>query len=257
MTEFLVFAHKRLIAEEKGIVALLTLGFMTFIGFTSLLVLWGLSYTSGAYTTLYGATQAAAYASVSQVDVAAQSSAQPSFDCGDNFNSSVSGGSAVCTQGRTAQAARDLLSSQVPCSKAPYGLHYCSDGSGNVKLLDDALNPSNGILAYEVAYAPGAAFVADSQHNCDNFDPQGQRICWTNPYAAIAVTSHNYSSGVVVATQATIPFFPGCNLDSYLKAFFPHRGAGLPNICRVTFLVTVPASVGQQEPFPGTNQNPS
>jgi hypothetical protein len=226
----------------------MTLLFMMFVGFTSLFILWGLSYTSGAYTTLYGATQAAAYAAASQVDLGSGALGQPPFDCGSGWDSSTSasGPYPVCQTGRTFQAAQDLLASQFPCNgRVPYGLRYCADGSGNVQ-MGDGSHVSNGILAYEIAVAPGAALKADT--SCSGFtvinaaeSQQAQRTCWQNPYSAATVRAFNYSSGVVVVTTASIPFVPGCTSSRFL--FCP----------QLLILTAVPASVGQQQPFTGTN----
>lgn len=245
--------HMACVRTEEGVVALLTLIFMMFIGFTSLTILWGLSYTSGAYTTLYGATQAAAYSAASQVDFGGAGLAQPPFDCGTNWSSSLAGSPPSCVDGKTAEAARGLLRAQLPCSGGPYGLRYCPSNppAGNVQLIDENGHISNGILAYEIAIAPGAAQAADP--DCDGLasantpEAQGQRTCWRNPYASAgsnpygvsAVGAPNYSSGVVVVAVASIPFVPGCSLAQ---------------ICpQLQLLAAVPASTGQQQPFTGTN----
>jgi hypothetical protein len=237
--------------DEQGVIALLTLLFIMTVGLLSLMIVWALGYTSGAYTTLYGAAQSAAYAAASEVNPGAGSSfSQPPFDCGSGFSSTPAGSSVVCTNGRAATAARALLTSELSPSNSagngapPYGLSYSQGGGGTVQLLDGNGNAIDGVLAYEIALPPGAAHNSDPNCVGTAADPSGGnpiRSCWTNPASDFGVADFNYSSGIVVIARATVKM-PMC--PQFL----------LQGLCNYTITVSVPARIGQQQVFPSFNK---
>lgn len=245
--------RSRLAQEEDGIVALLTFLFIMTIGVVVLFTLWGLSYTSGAYTTLYGATQAAAYSAASEVTFAPSNSTiqQLPFQCNSTPN---------CTSGRTAEAAKALLRvALAPTSggaigeDGPYGLHYPGGSElGSVRLLDENGNQMDGVLAYEIQIPPGAAAQLDPNCNGSAFDEGGEsviRTCWANPFPDFGVQDENYVSGVVVVAEAFVPFIPACDGRNW------SIGNLSINLCPVVRIRTsVAARSGQQQPFGGTNE---
>jgi hypothetical protein len=229
---FLVERACRRGRDEGGVIALLTLGFMTSVGFLLLFLLWSAGYTAGARTTLYGAAQSAAYAAASEVNYGGdQAHAQPMFDCGTGFDTTDTTASPICVNGRTANAARQAMAASL--SRGSYGLNF----GANVQLVDVGGNVINGVYAFEVGMAPGAAFVADP--SCNGSVLQGTipiRTCWKNPAANVQVRDSNFSSGIVVVAQATVTL-PMCP-----------RGL-LGNICDQTIRVSVPARTAQQQVF--------
>lgn len=200
--------------DERGIIALMTLIFMMNCGFFVLLMIWAIGYQSAASTNLYGATQAAAYAAASEVELgnATQSGYQLTFDCG-NFDSTLAGSSTRCTGGRTAEAARASMAAHLAPGakgKARFGLTY---PNGTVELVDENGSAFDGVLAFEIPYPSGAAYLVDD--NCSgSATPDGAvtaiRTCWRNPTTDFGVADPNYVSGVVVIARASIPLFPGC-----------------------------------------------
>lgn len=241
----------RLVKEEEGIVALLTFLFMMTIGIIVLFTLWGLAYTSGAYTTLYGATQAAAYAAASEVRFVPEggTTSQLPFQCSSTPH---------CTSGRTSETAKQLLAAALERGPAnsglirrdgPYGLSY----PGTVRLLDENGNGMDGVLAYEVQIPPGAAAELDPACGGSVIDPENGsrtiRTCWVNPFPDFGVQDQNYVSGVVVIAEATIPFVPTCDGLNW------SIGDLNVNLCpRVRIRASVPARSGQQQSFSGTNE---
>lgn len=250
---FYSLARSRMAQEEEGIVAILTFLFIATIGIVALFALWGLSYTSGAYTTLYGATQAAAYSAASEVTFAPGDSTiqQLPFQCNSTPN---------CTSGATAQAAKALLGAALAPTgggaigvAGPYGLHYPGGGEpGSVRLLDAAGNQMDGILAFEIQIPPGAAAQLDPDCNGSVIDANGEssiRTCWANPFPDFGVQDQNYVSGVVVVAETVIPFVPLCSGRNW------SIGSLSVDLCPMVRLrVSVAARSGQQQAFGGTNE---
>lgn len=187
---------------ESGAILLLTVVFMMTVGVAAIVVLWGMGYTAGAYEELYSATQSAAYAAATEVSYGQTSengNAQLQFDCGAAVLP-------ACDQGRSYEAATSLLNAQL---KGKFGLTY----PGNVELLDQSLQPTNSILAYQIPVTPALAQSLDPTCIGTVTPPDGQPFtsCWTIPGTSSAIDK-NYISGVVVADQATIQLIPGCHI---------------------------------------------
>lgn len=227
----LLLEQLRRTGREEGAVALLTLVFMMTVGMVMVIVLFGMSYVSAAHTTLYQATQAAAYAAANEIVTPANGggTSQLPFDCGPNFDWAQP--SPVCTSGRTAQAAKTLLSDTLNGAGGKFGLSF----PGSVRLVDTSGNTVDGPLAYYVSDSAGVAQAEDP--GCGGIYGN-TRTCWTNPVGDIGVGDSNYVSGVVVITQATVPFVPGCT--SWICPTF-------------TIQVAVSARAGQV--IPGKNYN--
>jgi hypothetical protein len=222
--------HARRSRSEEGVVALLTLIFLSTVGLLLLYLLFVVGFVSGAHTELYGATQSAAYASASEVRFGDPGNRQPPFNCQPGFDSTLAGSSPRCAGGRTARAAREVLREQL---NGRYGLRY----GQNVITLDEEGNPFDGVLAYEIALPPGAAKEADPV--CFGYYDAGERrlrTCWTNP-GVEGVQDFNYNAGVIVRTRAQVEV-PACP-DLFLRG-----------LCRVRLEVSIPARAGQQLPRP-------
>lgn len=218
---------------QAGAVALLTLVFMLTLGLASMMMLWGIGYSAGAYTTLYAATQAAAYAAVSEVSLeGAGAGAQLPFDCGASFDALAA--EPVCRDGNAGLAAKLMLGIAL---RGQFGLSY----PGAVRLVDSAGNEIDGVLAFYIPLAPGVARAADP--GCSGIvatENARVRSCWRNPGRIFGqaagdffVSDPNYLSGIVAITEAEIPFPPSC------------RSALCPTI---TLRVAVAARQGQQLP---------
>lgn len=232
----LIFSRLRA-SRERGVFAMVTLIFMGTMGLALLSVLWGLTYATAVGNTMYGATQAAAYAAANQVDFSGGSSAgQLPYDCGAGFDPAVD--QPRCTGGSTAAIARQVLQGSL---HGQLQLTY----PGNVQLIDETGAPFDGVLAYQINRAPGDAYnisqaIGDTscqvpvQFNSDN--GENERICWRNPLGDIFSRDRepNWVSGVVVITQVQLPFFPYCRTSWFCPT--------------MTYRYAIAARQGQQTP---------
>jgi hypothetical protein len=243
MTNYLDILLKRIAllksrsSEEEGIAMILTIVFLMTAGMVMIFMIWGIAYTTSVQTRLYGATQVASYAAVNEVVFAggygASPGVQPPFACNNGGLDEPTNSNPVCDSGQAADTARTLLQASL---QGQLGLSYATDGSGNVQLLDAQGNVTNGILAYQVGVGSGAARSVDPGcAGTAEIDSTTYRTCWLNPGRDLFNGGQkNYSSGVVVITKVTVPFVPGCN--------------SLILCPRFTFINSVPATVGQQNP---------
>jgi hypothetical protein len=231
----MIFSRMRTV-RDRGIFAMVTLIFMGTMGLALLSVLWGLTYATAVGNTLYGATQAAAYAAANQVDFSVPTGGQLPYDCGSGFDPAAE--QPRCTTGPTADVARQVLQGSL---HGQLELSY----PGNVQLIDETGAAFDGVLAYQIDKAPGDAHaisVALKDDTCQfpvQFNPesgQNERLCWRNPLGDIFSRDRepNWVSGVVVITQVSLPFFPYCKTSWFCPT--------------MTYRYAVAARQGQQTP---------
>lgn len=232
----LIFARLHA-TRDRGIFAMMTLIFMGTMGLALLAVLWGFAYATAVGNTLYGATQAAAYAAANQVDFTSNSSGgQLPYDCGGGYDTTAD--QPHCTGGSTADIARQVLQGSL---HGQLELRY----PGNVQLIDGSGASFDGILAYQIDASPGEArniSLAIGDPTCqvpiytNPDDGTSERVCWRNPLGDIFSRDRepNWISGVVVITQVQLPFFPYCKTSWFCPT--------------MTYRYAVAARQGQQTP---------
>jgi hypothetical protein len=194
----LLLAIKKRLQNQTGAVALMTLGYMIACGMICLVTLWGIANATGAYNTLYGVTQSAAYAAASQTDpTSIGETGTVRFLCD---------GSAVeCRSGATFNAAQNAaitgLSAGVP---GRFGLTY---GVAQFTDLNGNYTGSPLIYAYSPVVSPGEAETYfNDTGSCTRYNAETQQeslICWDLNDAVSS--SVNFEPGVAVYMRAEIP----------------------------------------------------
>jgi hypothetical protein len=199
MLLFAFVAARRKLKDQRGAVALMTLGYLITCGLICLLTLWGIANATGAYNALYGVTQSAAYAAASATESPAGTSDSLTFQCGGTPSPSGD-----CTSGEAFTAAQDAavtgLSSGVP---GRFGLVY----GANASLTDSNGNAANIIYAYSPAGTPAENqdFFAKTG-KCTQVNPDTGAVilaCW-RLQDSVASTA-NFEPGTAVYMRADIP----------------------------------------------------
>ena len=233
--------------REAGAIALATLAFMIVLGLVSIVTLWSIAYATGAYNSLYAATQSAAYAAVGQTVPGISGTGQGQLDFNCNSGNTGTAGNPVCGSGHVINIVNAIFSASFPQSGGGpgYGLTWDNNAGGTVQLTDATFAPnSDAVYAYYIEDSSGAAkaaWAADG-HNCAptlNGVPQ-PLLCWSiseqgaaGGAGAVTAPAPQFVSGVAVYTAAIIPL-PVC-----LASFCAH----------VTLHVAVAASEAQAQPL--------
>jgi hypothetical protein len=235
------------LVREEGAIALATLAFMIVLGLVAIVTLWSIAYATGAYNSLYEASQSAAYAAVGQTVPTASGSSvsQLDFNCNGGLDPGTDG-NYICTGGTVMAVVDATFTASFPAPNggvAPgFGLSWDDANTGEVQLANNNFQPANEVYAYYISQTPGAAeaewkAASPSEPACPAYyslDGITQDlICWgvteTNAAGPIGGDPH-FSSGVVIYTIARVKI-PGC--------FF----------CSTTSLdIAVAASQSQQTP---------
>ena len=242
----IAIAHR--LRRQRGVISLLTLGFMVGAGMTLLVTLWGIARVTGAFNTLYTANEAASYAALSASDVEPGGLIKVRCQNLDDTICKRTGAGASITGDDALSAAEAVMEKSL--QSRPFGLCYDGEiggtcrGPGEVKLIADfAGSPAPSIKVFNMG-----GTSRDQILRClDSFgqskipanqdlkpSPSGGIDCWgLGEYGQ--VYSPNFNTGVITRAKAEIEFFPGCL-----------NGA----ICPSTE-VRVASSASQDQPVPG------
>jgi hypothetical protein len=224
----LLVAARARARREDGAVALATLAFMIVLGLVSIITLWSIAYATGAYNSLYAATQSAAYAAVGQTVPATPNSSQGQldFNCNPEPNAGT-GGNPVCDGGNVMAIVNATFTASFPAPNSGilsgFGLTWNDAQGGSVQLADANNAPISGptyVYAYFVPDTPGAAraaWLAQGSGSCPATVTLGglgqpQFLCWSVREQAGAYGiggTDQFSSGVIIRTFAQIKI-PGC-----------------------------------------------
>jgi hypothetical protein len=228
---------KKSIRNEEGVIALLTLGFFMACGLVLIVLLWGISFATGAYNTLYISTQSAARSAAQVTERQSGNSQQPSFACDSGpaimSNRFTCGGPVALDKNDSFDAAYESLNAAlnpgqngqdgVPGRFGLIGPGYTPKGTEvQVKMLGPGFNPcpsnQNCISLYSFGFS--SANQRDQARSiCEPWDDNseykllsnGQGLaCWSLPGTGGIDFGANYESGVVVRTRADITIPPGC-----------------------------------------------
>lgn len=230
MTSSLIMHARRRAAEEEGVIALATLGFMVAAGMAVIVLLWSIGAITGAYNSLYAANQAAAYAAASATvaPANANSSSQLAFQC-----TYASPGSTLCTGGTSYDAAQSVMTTMLNTSRpGDFGLQY----GGNVAMT---------LNAYSIDRTPGEARAEAAAYGCripvgsdagytpiDGNPTDSELNCWDLHEEGVDF-GVKYTSTVVSRSTANVNVLPGCGLA----------------LCNATMNVVAAASEDQPHPY--------
>lgn len=217
-------------AEEEGVIALATLGFMIAAGMAVIVLLWSIGVITGAYNSLYAANQAAAYAAASATTapVDANSSSQLAFQC--NY---ASPGSTLCVGGGSYDAAQSVMGTMLNTSRpGDFGLQYGSNVAMTLNAYSINRTPSEA-KAEANAYGCGIPAGSDAGYTAIEGNPTDLELnCWDLKEEGVDFGTQ-YTSAVVARSTANVNVLPGCGLT----------------LCNTTINVVAAASEDQPNPY--------
>jgi hypothetical protein len=195
--------HRRL-EDESGAVAVMTLLFVSMAGMLVIATLWGIGFATGVYDQQVNATQAAAYAAVSQTPVDDSASTPLGVNCSDSGATSITGVT-NCNSGAAWVAAMDTLNSALPGS---FGAKDADlNGNSGIQIYNPSDGNADEFQAYDVQEPYGQAKADDP--GCSG-SSSGELTCWKGD--ADGTLMNEYVSGVNVTTRTVNVSFPqGCS----------------------------------------------
>jgi hypothetical protein len=221
------------ISSQRGVIALLTLVFMIFLGMTMLVLLWGIARVTGAFNTLYAANQSAAYAALSSTKVSEAGPVRVRIDCDGSLRSADPGvePATICERSGSGTvppalvAADSVMRATLGAGQNRFGLCYDGNPSGGpcpaeteVRLVAEysggaswspsfkAFNMPQRVSTYSCINGSGEVEIPEGK---DVRATSSQIACWgLREYGQIY--NPNFETGVITRAQARVDYFPGC-----------------------------------------------
>jgi hypothetical protein len=203
------------IKKEDGAIAIITIFFLATVGIVSVLALWSIGVSTGAYNKLYVANQSAVFSAVTTT-LPEDGSDQPVFSCQDTTDLTY-----ICQEGVTYQTFSQVFEKTLSGGSS-FGIDYASSGSNrptfDLQVFEIIKNPAEAKDSCLIERG-GNPLTGGPKNTSDIvIVSSGEVVCWRVRERGI-IFDDQYTSGVLSSARVTVPSIPGLNCGDNIFGF--------------------------------------